>query len=78
MYFVEVPVTQREGKSELYTINVSNINYIRKWVGHKGEIQSVIYFQGNDAKYIVVAKPLKELLGLLGINSINTEKVVAE
>ena len=73
MDFVDVPVMQREGKIETYTINTSNINYIRKWIGAKGELQSVIYFHGTDAKYIIVHKPYRDLLSHLGIKILNLE-----
>jgi len=55
--FIDLPIIQKNESIELYSVNVLNINYIRKWVGIKGEIQSVIYFNGSDKKYLVVDLP---------------------
>lgn len=62
---IELPIIQKDRLPEIYVVNVSNINYLRKWVGGKGEIQTVIYFNSTD-KYIVVDKPLKTVSELVG------------
>jgi hypothetical protein len=55
--FIDLPIVQKNEGIEYYSINVLNINYIRKWVGIKGELQSVIYFNGSDKKYLIVNLP---------------------
>lgn len=62
--FVELPITSKEGKVEDYTININNINYFRKWIGNKGELQTVMYFNG-DAKYLVVDLPKEAVTKLI-------------
>jgi hypothetical protein len=55
---IDLPIIQKDRPAESYVINVNNINYMRKWVGAKGELQTVIYFNSTE-KYIVVDKPIK-------------------
>lgn len=62
---IELPIVKKDGKQEEYTVNINNINYFRKWVGNKGELQTVMYFNGSEAKYLVVDLPkatVKELI----------------
>lgn len=61
---IDLPIIQKERLPEEYVVNVGNINYMRKWVGAKGELQTVIYFNSTD-KYIVVDKPLKTVRELV-------------
>jgi hypothetical protein len=51
--FIDVPVVNKKGDTESYLLNVSNINYMRRWRGEKGMIQTVVYFNGTE-KYIIV------------------------
>jgi len=60
--YIDVPVIQKvedneDSRTEEYSINILNVNYMRKWVGIKGAIQTVLYFQGSDKKYLVVDLP---------------------
>ena len=67
---VELPIIKKDGKIEEYTINISNINYFRKWVGNKGELQTVMYFNGSEAKYLVINLPKDDIRDLI----LNTSK----
>lgn len=51
--FVELTVIGKNKKVERYGVNVKNINYYRKYEGDKGELQTIIFFNG-DKKYLVV------------------------
>lgn len=51
--FIDVPVLGRDKEKESYLINISNINYLRRWVGDKGMLQTVVYFNSTE-KYIIV------------------------
>jgi hypothetical protein len=53
MGFVDVPVLNKKGEKESYLININNINYLRRWVGEKGFLQTVVYFNSTE-KYIIV------------------------
>lgn len=58
--FIDVPVISKKGTKESYLLNINNINYLRRWVGHKGMIQTVVYFNSTE-KYIIVDKERDEL-----------------
>ena len=52
--FIEVKVlNQKTGESEAYSINTNNISYMRRWVGEKGMLQTVVHFVGSDKRIIV-------------------------
>lgn len=53
MLFIDVPVVNKKGETESYLLNVSNINYMRRWRGEKGYVQTVVYFNSTE-KYIIV------------------------
>lgn len=53
--FIDVPVVDKKGNKESYLLNVNNINYMRRWVGSKGMLQTVVYFNSTD-KYIIIDK----------------------
>ena len=53
--FIDVPVVDKRGNKESYLLNVNNINYMRRWVGTKGMLQTVVYFNSTD-KYIIIDK----------------------
>jgi len=67
---LELPIIKKDGKIEEYTINISNINYFRKWIGNKGELQTVMYFNGSEAKYLVINLPKDDIRDLI----LNTSK----
>ena len=56
--FIELPIVNSKEKDAMYNINILNINYMRKWSGDKGELQTVVYFS-NDTKYLVVDMPIE-------------------
>jgi hypothetical protein len=62
--FIDVPVLGRDERKESYLINTSNINYIRRWKGEKGYLQSVIYFNSTE-KYIIVDMKRDTLVDLI-------------
>lgn len=51
--FLDVPVLDKKGIKESYLLNVNNINYMRRWIGVKGMLQTVVYFNSTE-KYIIV------------------------
>ena len=51
--FIDVPVVNKKGETESYLVNIANINYLRRWKGDKGYIQTVVYFNSTE-KYIIV------------------------
>ena len=53
--FIDVPVVDKKGNKESYLLNVNNINYMRRWLGTKGMLQTVFYFNSTD-KYIIIDK----------------------
>lgn len=53
--FIDVPVVDKKGNKESYLLNVNNINYMRRWIGSKGMLQTVVYFNSTD-KYIIIDK----------------------
>jgi hypothetical protein len=53
MSFLDVTVVNKKGDEESYLINVRNINYLRRWKGEKGYLQTVVYFNSTE-KYIIV------------------------
>jgi hypothetical protein len=58
--FIEVPVLGKKGGKENYLININNINYLRRWVGDKGMLQTVVYFNSTE-KYIIVDRERDDL-----------------
>ena len=58
--FIEVPVLGKKGGKENYLININNINYLRRWVGEKGMLQTVVYFNSTE-KYIIVDRERDDL-----------------
>ena len=75
--FLEVPVlTKKKTKDgsdvvEQYLINTNNINYLRRWVGHKGYMQTVVYFNSTE-KYIIVDMERDALVGKMLANKSNS------
>jgi len=55
--YIDVPVIQKDKETEEYSINILNVNYLRKWVGDKGVLQTVMYFQGSDKKFLIIDLP---------------------
>ena len=70
--FIDVPVINKKGDTESYLLNINNINYLRRWIGHKGMIQTVVYFNSTE-KYIVVDKERDELATLIQSKSITLQ-----
>jgi hypothetical protein len=62
--FIDVPVVDKRGNKESYLLNINNINYMRRWIGAKGMLQTVVYFNSTD-KYIVVDKERDDLAQII-------------
>jgi hypothetical protein len=56
--FIELLVVNKKEGNLKYDVNVSNINYFRKWVGIKGELQTCVFFNG-DKKYLVIDESIE-------------------
>lgn len=70
--FIDVPVVNKKGDKESYLLNINNINYLRRWVGTKGMLQTVVYFNSTE-KYIIVDKERDELATLIQSKSITLQ-----
>lgn len=70
--FIDVPVVNKKGDKESYLLNINNINYLRRWVGVKGMLQTVVYFNSTE-KYIIVDKERDELAKLIQSKSITLQ-----
>jgi hypothetical protein len=52
--FIDVMVlNQKTQETEEYLINTANISYMRRWVGEKGMLQTVVHFVASDKRIIV-------------------------
>ena len=52
--FIDVKVLNpKTNESESYLLNTRNISYMRRWIGQKGMLQTVVHFVGSDKRIIV-------------------------
>jgi hypothetical protein len=52
--FIDVKVLNpKTNEAESYLLNTRNISYMRRWVGQKGMLQTVVHFVGSDKRIIV-------------------------
>ena len=64
--FITLPILSKNGEEKVYAVNVGNINYIREWKDKDNDsCSTVIYFSGNDNKYLIVNLTMDELIALI-------------